>query len=395
MGKNKDVTASITKIFYLHVPKTGGQTLASRIASAFPLGQSDIMGMDFCYPNGVAELRHKLTTSSFVEGHVSGPVLSNCGDLDLMTTVREPVSQVISNYLHVLREPGNVLHRAAKQQPAERFFKDFGDLLANNQSRYLASAFFPVEIDSFEFQKFSLQLFAALDRIRWIVPTDLIDEFITLWTLENRLTVPYGNVYINVASRDDGYEYLLEVVRAMPELYAMDLLLYQEAKQRYYAYRAKILRDAGPLHSTDNASRAFFKDRSGIWLGRGWYYPEIIVGGEIRWWAGPDQLSEVGYSRSKNERYLKFSVHVVCGISFSDILAVRGNRRDLLPITSAEESDKSRAYYWIDLQSMPLKGSFYLWVPRVWSPIMLDSANRETRRQSFSSGEWEFVNQRG
>ena len=37
-------------MFYLHIPKTGGQTLARRLASAFPPGRAHLQEGQFTYP---------------------------------------------------------------------------------------------------------------------------------------------------------------------------------------------------------------------------------------------------------------------------------------------------------------------------------------------------------
>ena len=125
-------------IFYHHIPKTGGQTLATGIASAFPFGQSSIMGPDLCFPDGLKEL---FSTYKFVERHVYCNVRPALKDIDILVTVREPVRQVVSNYLHVLREPKSPLYRPAKLLSSYEFFKRFGDMLANNQASNFVGAY--------------------------------------------------------------------------------------------------------------------------------------------------------------------------------------------------------------------------------------------------------------
>jgi hypothetical protein len=60
-------------IFYLHVPKTGGQSLAARLASAFPAGRADIMGAELS-----ADSR-KHVIARFDSVTAEGEVVSICG----------------------------------------------------------------------------------------------------------------------------------------------------------------------------------------------------------------------------------------------------------------------------------------------------------------------------
>ncbi len=40
----------------------------------------------------------------------------------------------------------------------------------------------------------------SLDRIRWLVPTESIDEFVDLWVMETKRNVPNRDAMINVAA---------------------------------------------------------------------------------------------------------------------------------------------------------------------------------------------------
>jgi hypothetical protein len=377
-------------IFYLHIPKTGGQTLATRLGSAFPIGRSDILGADLVYPDGVGQLQRMALEKDFVERHLSGPVLKDIQNLDILTTIREPLSQIVSNYLHIRREPENYLHQVARLLSPHEFFRKFGDFLANQQSRYLDAAFFTQDIDPEPFRILTRRMYEVLDRIRWVVPTEAIDQFVPLWMADVRRHVPSSAIYVNVAQKDSDYEDLLDLVRGIPRLYYCDLLLWQAAQQRFAEYREKILRTIVTFDGPDNASRAHWEEGNGIWLRSGWYPPQIEAEFGPTWWAGPQQYSEIAYRRAPQHRYLRFSVLAVCGVSHNQIEAVAPDQRTRLALNSSRQAS-DRWDYWIELDGLPIEGTLYLWVPEVWAPTMVDKQNLDTERRSFVTCDWSFA----
>ena len=63
----------------------------------------------------------------------------------------------------------------------------------------------------------------SLDRLRWLVPSESIDEFVDLWAVEVRRDVPNRSARINVAP-ESGRETAeaRAAILARPELYAYD-----------------------------------------------------------------------------------------------------------------------------------------------------------------------------
>ena len=102
-------------IFYLHVPKTGGQSLTRRLASAFLPDETHYFKEELTHPKGVETLRALAETKKFVESHVAGPVLKDVKDVDVLATIRNPVDQMVSNWRHMRRDPSLMWHRAARQ----------------------------------------------------------------------------------------------------------------------------------------------------------------------------------------------------------------------------------------------------------------------------------------
>ena len=125
---------ALKKMFYLHIPKTGGQTLATRLASAYRPDKCCFLARDLNYPRDIEELDKLSATKDFIEAHVGGEMLRNRNNLDILVTVREPISQLISNYRHIRREPTSLWYRPATELSAELFFDNFGDFFANHQN---------------------------------------------------------------------------------------------------------------------------------------------------------------------------------------------------------------------------------------------------------------------
>ena len=59
-------------MFYLHVPKTGGHTLATRLASAFDPDKVHMFQGDLEFPRDSEKLKTLLREKEFIESHVVG-----------------------------------------------------------------------------------------------------------------------------------------------------------------------------------------------------------------------------------------------------------------------------------------------------------------------------------
>lgn len=375
------------KIFYQHIPKTGGQTLATRIASGFPLGCSSIMGQDLTYPTGVDRLLELLESHDFVERHVNGPVLRNVDGLDILVTVREPVSQIVSNYLHIQREPASPLYRPVKLLTPKAFFAQFGDLLANHQTRYFISAYNDMGADVERLTSWMAMMLHCFDRVSWFVPTEQIDEFCLLWQLETGKAIQLVDERINMASvSDESRKELEKIVAGMPELYSLDIFLWQVAKQRYESYKRHILNKVVTKSYPNNWGYVWADGENGIWLGRGWHQPQMSSYG-YTYWAGPERLSEIRFKRNSDLRYLVFSIIVFCGVYESDLQFVSIDGAVLAPFNS--RIDDQEVEYVVDLVNIgETETTIFLKVPEVWSPVMVDSETTDTSRRSVATCKW-------
>src|SRR5271166_4796748 len=113
-------------IVYLHIPKTGGITLAWRFASAFTPDQTHINLNGLHFPKDLDAFKLLVQTKQFVESHFADPMLRDFKDLDLIVTVRDPVEQILSYWRHIHRDSTNSLHRAANKMNYREFFDRFG-----------------------------------------------------------------------------------------------------------------------------------------------------------------------------------------------------------------------------------------------------------------------------
>jgi hypothetical protein len=98
---------------FLHIAKTGGTSLTDALARLYPPEQvfSDAGNLTTGY---LERLGARLTGRAFLAGHAGQGVAAALeGRADMITLLREPADQAVSNYLHVLSEPNNVLHADA------------------------------------------------------------------------------------------------------------------------------------------------------------------------------------------------------------------------------------------------------------------------------------------
>jgi hypothetical protein len=374
----------MNKIVYHHIPKTGGQTLATRFASAFPLGRSSFMAGDLSYPEGVDQLHGLLRDKDFVEAHLNGPVLTDFNDLDILVTVRDPVEQIASNYLHILREPANPLHRVAQLLSPRKFFDEYADFVRNHQTRYFVSAF--REFDCCSAIETASRMLECMGRVKWLVPTEDIDEFSLLWQFESGRPMMHQNTRVNVAG-SEGKEKaaLLEIIAGKPDLYSVDLLFWQAARERYLGYKRRVMDKVLPAFGTDNWGRVWSDGTSGIWLGLGWHQPQFIDRG-VEYWAGPQRSSEIRIVRSPDQRWLVFSIHVFHKVNEDEVECVAQDGT-ALPL-HLRRVDNDRVLYAVDLATVLAGDTIRLTVPEVWSPAMVDPKLSDVVRRSVATSQW-------
>jgi hypothetical protein len=379
-------------MFYLHIPKTGGQTLARRLASAFPPGRAHLQDGQFTYPADCERFAMCLSGHDFVEAHVTGELLAGRPLRDLLVTVREPVAQIISNFRHIRRESERRLSRAARELDPGTFFDHFGDFFTDFQSRYLLSAFLPLGLEEERAGFWPLAAQAmpqVLARVRWLVPTDRIDAFVPLWEAESGRQAAERHFATNHAP-DDGVDLpaLEAAIRARPALFALDNVLYQYARTHFAAWAQGVEQARAPWDYPANAARVFHAGGGGVWLRGGWYPSEATCQGAGNW-AGPARRSDLSLRRGPGQDTLVFDVLVINGINYEDITAHETRTFAELPVRrEAVAEDQWR--YRIDLSALPPECEVALMVPDCFAAINVfpEGESGELERRSFLAAGW-------
>lgn len=376
----------LEKLFYLHIPKTGGQTLATRLAAAFPRGRSRIFEPDLVFPSGLDELKRHFDSFDFIESHVTGSVLMDNFGFRVLTSVRDPVEQIISSYLHIRREPRHILHRPAVNLNPQRFFDTYSDFFTNQQSRYLISAFFDCGSNAARLDFLTENLFSALEKIDWIVPTENMEEFLFAWAIENKLMIPGAKVNVNVAPEKALGMQIRDYLRDQSNLYCVDLVFWNAAKDRFNNYKRKIVEDQAGGQCADNDSRAYWDGECGIWLCDGWHTSQPNSEFNNEWWSGPESRSTVRYKVSYKYKFLKFKIIVVNGIKFDQILVKDIDYCDICVSRSFVNNEYLQIE--IPISELPENGQFFLEVPDVYSPMMVYSDSTDPIRKAIASADW-------
>ena len=192
---------------------------------------------------------------------------------------------------------------------------------------------------------------------------------------------------VNVAppEDDEDRERAIVVVRAMPDLYAYDQLLYQMAKTRFAEYRRGRGTDRA-LVSPDDSRRACRMERGGVWLTDNWYDPEIANGKER---GGAGRARERGENLAGERREVP------------EILGERRERDKLprhhsraqdtgasLPIAHTEIQDGHGMHYTIDLGQPAREDTINLLTPECYPSIVTTKDDNSLRRQSFIATDW-------
>lgn len=379
-------------IFYLHVPKTGGQSLTRRLASAFLPDETHYFKEELTHPKGVETLRALAETKKFVESHVAGPVLKDVKDVDVLATIRNPVDQMVSNWRHMRRDPSLMWHRAARQLTPAAFFDRFGDFFYDHQTGYLISAFVggmrALARESGHYRAATQHLFGVVDRIRWLVPTESIDEFVGFWEIENSRIVPNKTESVNIAPEDKAdVGEAKAALLARPHLYAIDRLLHEVARERFAQYKEEIHSAILPWRYPENSTRAHYSQDSGVWLIQNWHEPEQGKGGR-EWWFGPATMGQVRIRRTDKQSRLSFVVNVVNGISLNDIEIRARDSRMRLPIQIPPVKSLEGNKLSVEVSKLGVETDLTVTVPNCFASIMTTQSDDSLVRRAFLASNW-------
>jgi hypothetical protein len=378
-------------IYYLHIPKTGGQTLATRIAAAFPRDRSWILQGDIRSPN---QLRDLLREHDFIEGHASVGTLRGLDPaVDLMCTVRDPIAHVRSLFAHILREPRLRLHPPARALGFRGFAQHYGDHLFNMQAGSLVQVFESRDLGYYRegHELWTLdRLAAAVRRVRWLVPTEQIDDFCLWWPIETGRPAVPGGSRVNVAAAAEQDDEVTAFVRENPHRLSLDYALWAMARQRYDAWRSAVAVAAAPPPDERHASCAFSDGQGhGIWLERGWYSRALRGDGMAEWWAGPAAISELRVRRSPDQLRLSFEVPALIGFRHEGINLFAANSAKRLPVRMAPVGDGPIMAMSFTLPpDLGIDIRLQIQVPRAASFLEVSPPSGDGQRRSFATQNW-------
>ena len=380
-------------IFFLHIHKTGGQTLGTRLASAFSLEESHLLSTDFRFPQDVARFKEIIKKKQFAESHVFGPILQEARECEFVVAVRSPIDHLISLIRHMRREVDHFGHRPANVLAPAVFIDTLEDHLTDYQASRILSAFFDLNYEINRLGRtraFIENLYRIIDKVRWLVPTESIDEFTDLWSMEmGRPTfAPKGDINIAPPDNFDQRAYR-ELLLARPQLYSVDALVHRIAVERFEDYRRRVIDSKLPWPQTSGSRLAFSSGGSSVWLSTNWYDPEK-ANGNIIWWFGPKTGGEIRLRRSDVDKFLCFDVVTVNGISHDDIQCIRKDGFAEIKAIRLKRSDDLTSYC-IPLDGLSGDDSLILIVPRCIAPIARSLKENGILPQAFAATRFKLA----
>lgn len=386
-------------IFHLHIPKTGGQTFAHRIAAALPDESVWMEQGDLAAANARAVLDNLIAREvAFGSAHVTGSVLVDEYRFDVVALVRDPVSHIVSNVLHIRREPAHILHKAAVNLPFEALLSRCADWFFNVQARYLVTPMIPRRgLDRLEPDErwLTRQLHAAAGRVTWLAPTEALNRFHALFAAEQGLSNEAGQLDRNVAGerqRDEAGQirrWLLD----RPGLYAIDSLLHAEAQRRMAVYsQAREAPDpGGRFAALARAARLAWRGAAGsVALGPGWRMRLADPDRGAVHHAGPTCDSEVRVVKAGRELDLCFTVLFVAGMAVEELQAIDCADGAILPIRTVREGAVSRAF--VRLPAKPTQMRVLIRAPRIF-PVCVFDGDWENSLEpvAYAAAEWRLA----
>jgi len=325
-------------VFFIHTPKTGGNTVISHFLAFLPVGQVFPPPPQLTLLDGdFATARERLPGLRFLHGHVRVTLtgLLPLDRLRLVTFVRHPVRLVASHYLYFRHMPDLPMHQAAKSLGIADFLRRYPSYGTNPQTRYLTLAL-GLRRGGVH-QEVSDQALAALEHFDFVGVTERMEDSLSALSEHCALpNFPPTRQNEGRASRDE-VEATEAVLRSDEFLMRLgaDFLLRREAEDRldkWFATRRAARARSALLQGLNGTSpMPWVAARAGdaaLSFLEGWH-PQGWMGeprdGAQYWWT-EDRARIVVASASG--RGLRVRLHVVQTVGFDParIRVILGNR---------------------------------------------------------------------
>lgn len=384
-------------IFFIHTPKTGGNTVISHFLAFLPVEQVFPPPPQLTLLDGdFATARERLPGLRFLHGHVRVTLtgLLPLERLRLVTFVRHPVRLVASHYLYFRHMPELPMHQAAKALGIADFLRRYPSYGTNPQTRYLTLAL-GLRRPGVH-QEVSEQALAALEHFDFVGVTERMQDSLTALSEHYALpNFPPARLNEGKASRDEveATEAVLRRDEFLMRLGA-DFLLRREAEERlekwFATRRAAQARGALLQGLKGAAAMPWVAARAGdaaLSFLEGWH-PQGWVGeprdGAQYWWT-EDRARIVLASASG--RGLRIGMHVVETLGFDParIRVILGNR--LLKTETAPAEPGAEVSFRIDAATFARHrrtAVIELAGPRSATFAELDPATADHRLRSFA-----------
>lgn len=387
-------------ILHLHIPKTGGQMFGASIASMLPSERVYYLEGDLSADRDELKTTDLAATRSFVSCHVNGPLLARVDLFDVVTLVRNPVDQIISSYLHVIREPAHLLHALLKAVPFQRALDMVPDWFFNVQARYVTGAFHEWRaVDLLKApERLLLELLcSATGRIRWMGASETLDSFLTSFCIDATLPARLDLARVNETPHRerDLAPAIREWLQKDPGRYAIDLVLYQEAVRRGEELRVRTIDKVlslTPIGSDVLQNSGIVVQEPGrlLRLGRGWMPARSVGGWGIEHRAGPGLLYSLAFRRRPDDLQLVCDVAFTAGVTLDEIRVLNLAKCTVLAHHGTKVGDIQRLT--IDMSALDLEGELAIWVPRIFPLSMFSGGfGHDDERVSMSVGHWRFI----